>query len=129
MNKPKDVGESEAILPQPLKDEGFEVPSGGRETFRANGLDVTALGALASGLLVLVTCITCGQASYCLPLLPLVLGFAGLVTAKDAVDPKRTRLWSWLGIGSAAATILLIALAIAAYLSFVLLLIVFSDAG
>ena len=129
MNEHGDVVESEVILPKPLEERETEGTDGQKTTFRANGLDVTALGALASGILVLVTCLTCGQAFYCLPLLPLLLGFVGLAMAKDAVNPKRTRLWSWLGIGSGTATILLVALAIAGYLSFVLLLIVLSDAG
>ena len=128
MNEHGDVVESEAILPQPLEKPEPE-GADGKTTFRANGLDVTALGALASGILVLVSCLTCGQAFYCLPLLPLVLGLVGLAMAKDAVNPKRTRLWSWLGIGSSTATILLLALAIAGYLSFILFLIVVSDAG
>ncbi|MBN1246864.1 MAG: hypothetical protein JXC32_04360 [Anaerolineae bacterium] len=127
MNKPTDVIESEAILPQPV--EGYEPEAGdtGRETFRANGLDMTALGALASGALVLLSCLTCGQALNCLPLLPFVLGIIGLATAKRAVDPKRTRLWSWLGIGSGAVTMLFIAIAIAGYVSFVLFLVLVSE--
>ncbi len=79
---------------------------------------MTALGALASGALVLLSCLSCGQAAYCLPVLPFLLGLIGLIGAKDSVNPKRTRLWSWLGIGSGAATLILAVLAVAAYMSF-----------
>ncbi len=130
MSEPTDVVEKEAILPQPLESHETKAhDSERRPTFRGNGLDMTALGALASGTLVLLSCLSCGQASYCLPVLPFLLGLIGLIGAKDSVDPKRTRLWSWLGIGSGAATLILMVLAVAAYMSFVLFLILISDAG
>ncbi len=92
-------------MPQPLEGQEPKAHEAGRKpTFRGNGLDMTALGALASGALVLLSCLSCGQAAYCLPVLPFLLGLIGLIGAKDSVDPKRTRLWSWLGIGSGAAT-------------------------
>jgi hypothetical protein len=46
---------------------------------------------------------------YCLPVAAVALGIIGLVMARDAIDPERTRLWSWLGIGSGGLTILLAA--------------------
>ena len=39
--------------------------------------------------------------------LPLILGTVGLLTAKDAVDPQRTRWMSWAGIGLTALNIVL----------------------
>jgi hypothetical protein len=55
---------------------------------------------------------------YCLPILPIILGAVGLATAKDSVDPDRTRLLSWISIGSGAIIILLILILIAAYIGF-----------
>ncbi|MGC9520713.1 MAG: hypothetical protein ACP5HG_02390 [Anaerolineae bacterium] len=96
-------------------------------TFRGNSYDLTALGAFASGVLVLLSCLTCGQAFYCLPVIPLILGVIGIVMARDSVDAHRTRLWSWLGIGGSALTILLGIFAIASYVAFVLFLIMLSQ--
>ncbi len=76
-------------------------------TFRGNSYDLAALGALASGVLVLVSCLTLGQFAYCLPFLAVGLGLIGLLAGKDAVDPERTRLWSWLGIGGGGLVLLL----------------------
>jgi hypothetical protein len=55
---------------------------------------------------------------YLLPFLPLILGLIGLITAKDSVNPERTRLLSWISIGSGAAILLLILLVIILYLGF-----------
>ncbi len=130
MTEPTDVVEREPILPQPQEGQEPKAHEAERKpTFRGNGLDMTALGALASGALVLLSCLSCGQAAYCLPVLPFLLGLIGLIGAKDSVDPKRTRLWSWLGIGSGAATLILAVFAVAAYMSFILFLILVSDAG
>jgi FtsH-binding integral membrane protein len=69
-------------------------------TFMGNTYDLTALGALASGALVLFSCATCNMGFYCLPFIPLLLGIVGIVSAREAVNEKRTRLWSWLGAGA-----------------------------
>lgn len=100
-----------------------------RATFRGNGYDLTALGALATGVLVLLACATCGQLFTCLPIVPIILGFIGLIMARDAVDEERTRLWSWLGIGGGGLTLLLVTLLIAGYFAFVFFLILVSQTG
>jgi hypothetical protein len=43
-------------------------------------------------------------------------GIIGLVSAKDSVDPERTRLLSWLSLGSGAVIVLLILLVMVAYI-------------
>jgi hypothetical protein len=88
-----------------------------RVTFRGNSYDLTALGALASGVLVLLMCLTFGQFAYCLPFIALVLGAIGLLAGKDAINPERTRLWSWLGIGGAGLSVLLTILLFFSYLA------------
>ena len=88
-----------------------------RVAFRGNSYDLTALAALATGIIVVLMCVTLGQAVYCLPVAALALGIIGLATARNAIDPERTRLWSWLGIGSGGITILLAALLMLTYCS------------
>ncbi|MGC9467632.1 MAG: hypothetical protein ACP5HS_03495 [Anaerolineae bacterium] len=96
-------------------------------TFRGNSYDLTALGAFASGIVVLLTCLTCGQFAYCLPAVPLVLGIIGLVMAGQSVDEERTKRWSWLGIGGGAFVALLAAAAILGYFVFVVFLVLLSN--
>jgi hypothetical protein len=92
------------------KEPGTAAPSQRpRVTFRGNSYDLTALAALVIGIIVVLMCVTLGQAVYCLPVAAVALGIIGLVMARDAIDPERTRLWSWLGIGSGGLTILLAA--------------------
>ena len=74
--------------------------------FRGNSYDVAALGALASGVLVLFTCITCGFGYYCLPFVPMLLGLIGIAAARDAIDEESTKLWSLLGIGAGVIAVL-----------------------
>ncbi len=81
-----------------------------RATFTANANDLIALGALVSGLTLLLSCVTGDMFRCCLPLLPLLLGAIGLASARQAVDENRTRLWSWVGLGSGAIVVLFIAL-------------------
>ena len=54
-------------------------------TFMGNSYDLAALGAIASGALVLASCVTCGMGLYCLPLIPLLLGLVGIVSAREAL--------------------------------------------
>ena len=92
-----------------------------------NTYDLTALGAFAGGILVLASCLTCGQVVYCLPVIPLILGLIGLVMAKDAVDEERTRLWSWLGIGGGAIAIIFFVFAVLSYFAFIAFIIALSQ--
>ncbi len=93
----------EQMKEQPEEDYGAESsqnPNRRTITFMGNTYDLAALGALASGALVLFSCATCNMGFYCLPFIPLLLGLVGIISAREAVDEKRTRLWSWLGAGA-----------------------------
>ncbi|HOU13781.1 MAG TPA: hypothetical protein PKZ84_11750 [Anaerolineae bacterium] len=81
---------------------GSQNPHQRTVTFMGNTYDLAALGALASGVLVLLSCITCNMSFYCFPFIPLLLGLVGIFSAREAVNEERTRLWSWLGAGIGA---------------------------
>ncbi len=91
-------------------------------TFRGNAVDLAALGAVISGALVLLTCLSCGMGVYCLPFIPLLLGVIGLASAPGGVDVERTRLFSWLAIGAGGAMILLIALGALLYIVMIIVM-------
>ncbi|MGQ9502271.1 MAG: hypothetical protein ACUVSF_07560 [Anaerolineae bacterium] len=93
-----------------------------RATFLGNTYDLAALGALSSGVLALLSCVTCNTIYYCVPLLPIALGVIGLVAAERSVNTHRTRTWSWIGI-AAGIIILLVALAaVVLYIAFIALI-------
>lgn len=87
-------------------------------TFMGNNYDLTAVVAVTVGGVVLLSCFTCNIGWYCLPFIPIILGIITLVSAQDSVDPERTKLLSWISIGSGAAIIILAALMIVAYFLF-----------
>jgi hypothetical protein len=89
-------------------------------TFQGNSYDLTAVVGVTIAGAVLLACMTCNLGYYCLPFLPLLLGIIGLATAKDSVDPDRTRLLSWISVGSGAAILLLIAFVVILYIGFVM---------
>ena len=88
-------------------------------TFQGNSYDLAAVVGVTIGAMVLLSCFTCNLGFYCLPVAPIILGAIGLIAAKDAVDPDRTKLLSWLSLGAGAAVILLIVLFVAAYIAFI----------
>ncbi len=77
-------------------------------TFEGNNYDLAAVVGVTIGGIVLLSCATCNLAFYVLPFLPIILGLVGLLTAKDSVNPERTKLLSWLSLGSGALILLLI---------------------
>jgi hypothetical protein len=89
-------------------------------TFQGNSYDLASVVGVTIGAVTLLTCATCNMGFYCLPIIPIVLGIIGLVSAKDSVDPERTRLLSWLSLGSGAVIVLLILLVIAAYIGIII---------
>jgi hypothetical protein len=93
-------------------------------TFLGNSIDLASLGAMVLGLLSLFMCMSCNMGFYCLPFIPIILGLVGLVSAGQAVDVERTRLWSWIGLGSGLFFLVLFAAALIFYIA--LLIIVFS---
>jgi hypothetical protein len=86
-----------------------------RVMFSGNSYDLTALAALVTGITVMLMCLTFGQAAYCLPFAAIALGIVGLVMRREAVNPERTGLWSWLGIGAGGLTLLVGLLLIFSY--------------
>ena len=92
-------------------------------TLRGNGYDLTALGALASGVLLLFLCLTCNMGFYCLPLLPLVLGIVGVATARRAVNRRQSEAMAWVGLASGALAILLMVAFFVLYIGMVLFVI------
>ena len=98
-------------------------PAGVRVTFKGNTYDLTSFAALVSGVLVLASCLTCNTVFYCLPLVPIVLGLIGVVSANQSVDARRTRNWSWVGIAAGIFILAMLLLAIVLYIAFIVLMI------
>ncbi len=105
-----------------------EPASGSVVTFQGNSYDLAAVIGVTIGGMVLLSCLTCNLGYYCLPVAPIILGAIGLIAAKDAVDPDRTKLLSWLSLGAGVAVILLIVLFVAAYIAFIFFA-VMADSG
>jgi hypothetical protein len=98
-------------------------------TFMGNSYDITAVVAVVSGALIAFSCLTCNMGGYCLPIVPVVLGIVGLLSAEDSVDPSRTRLLSWLGVGGGGIVLLLMLLGIILYFGFIVLAVVLGAAA
>lgn len=116
------------IVPVPSLEEG-EPTSKPAVTFRGNSYDLASVIGVTIGAMVLFSCITCNLGYYCLPVVPIILGIIGLVAAKDAVDPDRTKLLSWVSVGSGVAILLLIFLFAAAYIAFIFFAIMADSGG
>jgi hypothetical protein len=114
-----------AAPPAPAVPPAVPVPSGGgvRVTFLGNTYDLAAYGALISGIIVLASCLTCNTIYYCLPLAPIILGLIGVVSANQAVDARRTRIWSWIGIAAGGFFLLVVLAGIILYVAFIVLMI------
>jgi hypothetical protein len=98
-------------------------------TFQGNSYDLTAVIGVTIGALVLLTCATCNMGFYCLPLIPIILGIIGLIAAKDSVNPERTKLLSWLSVGSGTIIFLLILLFVAIYIGLIIFAIIADNGG
>lgn len=68
-------------------------------TFQGNNYDLAAIIGATVAAVILLSCGTLGLATYCLPVVALVVGIVGLRTAKDSVNPDRTRQLSWVSLG------------------------------
>jgi hypothetical protein len=101
-----------------------QAPEASEVTYQGNSTDLSAIGALASSVLLLFTCLTCGSGVYCLPVVPLVLGLIGVLGAKRSVNKEQTQLFSWIGIGAGGLSILFIVAGVIAYLAFVVLILI-----
>lgn len=88
-------------------------------TFRGNNYDLSVVVGATIGGMALLSCVTCNMGIYCLPFIPVVIGAIGLASAKDSVDPERTRLLSWISIGSGGLVLLITLLFVLAYVGFI----------
>jgi hypothetical protein len=96
-------------------EDGFQPPSTTEVTFQGNNYDLMAVIGVTIGAVTLLTCATCNFGFYCLPFAPLILGAIGLLTAKDSVNPERTKLLSWLSLGAGIIVLLLILAVVLVY--------------
>lgn len=106
----------------PTPDEGAaSLPATPQVTFRGNTYDLISLGSLGTAALILFTCVTCNMGYYCLPVIAVILGAIGVLSARQAVDEERTRLWSWLGIAAGGIILLAMAVCFILYIGFFIL--------
>ena len=89
---------------------------GDQGEFVGNTYDMVSLAALIVSGVLLFSCATGNYGFCCLPPLAIILGAIGLLSAKRARDPKRTRIMSAIGIGGGTLTLLLILAAVALYI-------------
>jgi hypothetical protein len=75
--------------------------------YRGNSTDIVGLLAAVLGIVTLVMCGSGSYAAYCLPFVALLLGLIALSTAREAIDPARTRLLGWIGLGSGGVFVVL----------------------
>ncbi len=80
--------------------------------FKGKTADMLSLGALITGLMVVLSCVTGGGAIYCLPLIPIGLGISALLMKRNAVDQNRTQMWALAGLGSGLVIIVLAVLSL-----------------
>ena len=126
--EPEEAGGSEEVLPPGGAGEAG-LPNGPQVTFRGNTYDLISLGSLVTGALILFSCLTCNTGYYCLPLISVALGAVGLLSARQAVEVERTKLWSWLGIVAGGIVLLLVVLCFVLYIGFIALAIVTDEWG
>lgn len=103
--------------------DGGEVVAGAKVTFMGNTYDLLSVVSVVTGGLVLLSCLTCNMGYYCLPLVPIVLGLVGVLSAHQSVDQERTRLLSWFGVASGGILLLLLLVVVALYVGFIVLMI------
>jgi len=101
-------------LPAPAAAPVPAAPAKPAPSFLGNANDLVALIAAVSGAAIFGACFA-SLAAWCVPL---VLGIIGLVLAKEAIDPKRARILSAVGIVSMVVLFLL-------FIAFVVLYVVF----
>jgi hypothetical protein len=127
-----ETSNSEAVpLSQPSEVVTSEIKSSVRPTvtFQGNSYDLMSVVGITIGGVVLLSCATCNFGFYCLPFVPIGLGVIGLAMAKESVDPDRTRLLSWLSVGSGAVILALLVAGIALYIFFIIFAIAAESGG
>lgn len=105
-----------------LQDLDFLVAKHKRKAFKNPPIyfgNNTDLSAFLSMLLGFITISSCCGAVYCFPFLGILIGLGALISAKDAVDPKRTRWLAFLGLGSSGCLVVLTVLFFGAYVTLI----------
>jgi hypothetical protein len=128
----EETSNSEAApISQPAETATSETKSSARPTvtFQGNNYDLMSVVGITIGGVVLLSCATCNFGFYCLPFVPIGLGVIGLAMAKESVDPDRTRLLSWLSVGSGAVILALLVAGIALYIFFIIFAIAAENGG
>ena len=85
--------------------------SGPSVLYRANNADLMAFVGMIAGVFTVMSLCSSGL---CIPIAGAGLSIAALISAKDAVDTKRTRLQGWIGL-AASGTLLVGMVAMAAF--------------
>ena len=116
-NEPSPPEEPMLVVSEPT-------PQGNKVTFMGNTYDLLSVVTVVSGGLTLLSCLTCNMGYYCLPILPIVLGIVGVLSAQQSVDRERTRLLSWLGVAAGGIILLLFLVAVALYVGFIVVMMV-----
>jgi len=118
----KEVSGEEPEEALPTTDVGETDPAATPQvTFRGNTYDLISLGSLGTAALILFSCVTCNMGFYCLPVIAVILGAIGVLSARQAVDEERTRLWSWLGIAAGGFILLAMVACFVLYVGFIVL--------
>ena len=112
--------DSIVVVDTPETEEGAK---GAKVTFRGNTYDLLSVVSVVTGGLVLLSCLTCNMGYYCLPIVPIVVGLIGVLSAHQSVDRERTRLLSWLGVASGGVLLLALLAVVAMYVGFIVLMI------
>jgi CHASE2 domain-containing sensor protein len=101
--------------PAPVTPPTPAAPAKPAPSFMGNANDLVALIAAVSGAAIFGSCFA-SLAAWCVPL---VLGIIGLVLAKEALDPKRARILSAVGIVSMVVLFLLCIVLFVLYVVFI----------
>lgn len=104
-------------------------PSSTEVIYQGNNYDLAALVGMISAAFILFSCGTFGLGTYCFPVVAVGLGVVGLLKANEAVNPERTRLFSWLSIGTGGLILALIVVFIIFYFGLILFAIAAESGG
>jgi hypothetical protein len=80
-------------------------PTAEHGLYSGNSVDLGGLAAACFGAMMLLSCVPC--LNVLAPILGLLVGLMALAQAQHAINPKRTRILAWIGIGGGSAVMLL----------------------